>query len=118
MDLGRVCPRRGGGDDGGEMFRSNHWIIVGMLAAVSACSPSTTISERGAYVLYRSGATVPGISIEDARALNAMRIHVATFNAADGDAYNRENCQIAAELFAGQPMVTSRYWCEKGFYRP
>ncbi|MDF1726335.1 MAG: hypothetical protein P1U53_01170 [Sulfitobacter sp.] len=45
------------------------------------------------------------------------RIHIATFDTEDGFAYNWENCQIAAWLFAEQPGVSVRYWCEKGFYR-
>jgi hypothetical protein len=43
-----------------------------------------------------------------------MRLHVATFDAGDEAAYNRENCQIAADLFKSQPNVGVRYWCEKG----
>lgn len=46
-----------------------------------------------------------------------MRIHVATFDAAETEAYNSENCRIAAELFQQQPNVKVRYWCEKGRYR-
>ncbi len=44
-------------------------------------------------------------------------MHVAAFDAADGDAYNRENCLTAADLFAGQPGVTVRNWCEQGRFR-
>jgi len=58
------------------------------------------------YTLYRSSAL-------DAK----MRLHVASFDSADGDAYNSENCQIAAGLFADQPGVQVRYWCEKGRFR-
>ena len=57
------------------------------------------------YTLYRSSMTGP------------MRIHVATFDSNDGDEYNRENCQVGADLFAAQPGVKVRYWCEKGRYR-
>lgn len=46
-----------------------------------------------------------------------MRLHIATFDAADGENYNSENCRIASELFGKQPGVTVRYWCEKGRYR-
>lgn len=58
------------------------------------------------YTLYRSG-------VLDAK----MRLHVASFDSANGDAYNSENCQIAAGLFADQPSVQVRYWCEKGRFR-
>jgi hypothetical protein len=40
------------------------------------------------------------------------RVHVATFDAPHGRDYNFENCWTAAELFAGQPGVSVRYWCE------
>lgn len=46
-----------------------------------------------------------------------MRVHVATFDTNEGAYYNSENCQIAAQLFQGQPGVVVRYWCEPGPYR-
>ena len=46
-----------------------------------------------------------------------MRLHVATFDAADGEAYNRGNCDQAKELFQAQPGVKTKFWCEKGRYR-
>ncbi len=47
---------------------------------------------------------------------------IATFDAPqktrDGRfAYNWGNCQIARDLFANQPLVTVKYWCEKGRYK-
>jgi hypothetical protein len=47
-----------------------------------------------------------------------MRLHVATFDAQESESYNRENCLVAANLFAAQPGVKVRYFCEKGRYRP
>jgi hypothetical protein len=48
----------------------------------------------------------------------AMRIHIATFDAADsGEGYNLQNCNIAADLFQNQPGVNVRYWCEPAWYR-
>lgn len=61
----------------------------------------------GTYTLYRN-------SVLDSLA----RYHVATFNAAEGDAYNRENCDTARQLFQGQPGVRTRFWCEKGIFNP
>lgn len=55
------------------------------------------------YTLYREALTP-----------QRERLHVATFDAIDGEQYNRENCFIARDLFAGQPGVRSRYWCERG----
>jgi hypothetical protein len=46
-----------------------------------------------------------------------MRLHVASFDTADGEAYNRQNCEIARGLFMNQLGVKVRYWCEKGRYR-
>ena len=43
-----------------------------------------------------------------------LRIHMATFDADEGDNYNFNNCQIAADLFQKQPGVIVPYWCEKG----
>jgi len=46
-----------------------------------------------------------------------MRIHVATFDAAEGNGYNRGNCEQARELFQAQPGVKTKFWCEKGEFR-
>src|SRR3954451_24820841 len=58
------------------------------------------------YTLYR-----------DSMALEKARIHVASFDAADGAEYNAENCRVAQDLFASQPGVKVRYWCEKGRFK-
>jgi hypothetical protein len=80
------------------------WLILAM-----SFPPLIGVARAGdaaIYTLYRS-------SPIDA----TMRIHVATFDADDGDAYNHENCEIARELFAGQQGVKAKYWCERGRYR-
>src|SRR5262245_56930149 len=58
------------------------------------------------YSLYRNSVTS-----------EAMRLHVATFDSGDGENYNRENCDVARELFQKQPGVRVRFWCEKGKFR-
>jgi hypothetical protein len=58
------------------------------------------------FTLYRNSA-------KDA----AMRLHVATFDAKEDESYNRENCLVASNLFAAQPGVKVRYFCEKGRFR-
>lgn len=58
------------------------------------------------YTLYRN-------SVVD----RTMRLHVASFDASDGEAYNRENCDISMGLFQRQAGVNVKYWCEKGPYR-
>ena len=72
-------------------------LLVG--ATLAGCTDTS-------YTLYRNSVIDQG-----------LRVHVASFNAADGEAYNRENCDIAARLFQQQPGVTVKYWCEKGAYR-
>lgn len=63
-------------------------------------SPSDT------YTLYR-----------DSVVFENGRLHVASFDAADGSKYNNENCQHAQLLFQAQPGVKVRYWCEKGQFK-
>jgi hypothetical protein len=46
-----------------------------------------------------------------------MRIHVATFDASENEAYNRGNCEQAQLLFQNQPGVKSKFWCEKGRFK-
>ena len=77
-------------------------VTVLLLAAIllGSCNDAQT------YTLYSNSLIIP-----------EMRVHVATFDAADGDDYNRGNCNIASELFKNQPGVTVKYWCEKGRYR-
>jgi hypothetical protein len=74
------------------------WIVAGALAA-SGCGADTS----GVYTLYRS-------SPMDSKA----RIHVATFDASEGESYNEENCHIAANAFGGPGGIVVRYWCEPG----
>lgn len=76
------------------------WLAM-MSGAVLGCSGSGDV-----FTLYRTSVTDEN-----------LRIHVATFDSADGEDYNRENCNIALSLFQSQPGVTVKYWCEKGRYR-
>jgi hypothetical protein len=75
-------------------------------ALLAGCAGPT---DDGAHTLYRSSPVEP-----DGK---DWRLHVATFDAVDGDSYNAGNCRIAADLFAAQPGITVRYWCEKGRFR-
>lgn len=63
----------------------------------------TACSSDESYTLYRN-------SVSN----SFMRIHVATFDADDGDQYNQGNCEIAQELFQKQEGVITKFWCEKG----
>lgn len=71
------------------------------LVALASCDSRTPT-----YTLYRSSVSSPN-----------LRLHIATFDSNDGEEYNRENCQVAMDLFQSQPGVKVRYWCEKGHYR-
>ena len=77
------------------------------IALTLQAMPATAQDEATVYTLYRT-------SPVDA----SMRLHVATFDAKETEAYNRENCLLAANLFALQPGVKARYFCEKGRFRP
>lgn len=76
--------------------------IAALCSMLGACRGQ----DASTYTLYRNSVLNDG-----------ARIHVATFDAADGEAYNRENCAAAAGLFGGQPGTRTRFWCEKGRYQ-
>ena len=77
------------------------------LAAAFALSGVALASPSGdTYTLYRNSAL-------DTKG----RLHVATFDAVDGAAYNRENCDQARKLFQAQPGVKTRFWCEPGRFQ-
>lgn len=60
----------------------------------------------GIYTLYRNSIVMKG-----------ARLHIATFDAIDGELYNQENCEVAATLFSKQPKVKTTFWCEKGNFK-
>ena len=80
-----------------------------MRLAVLSLSLSPFLAACGggadSYTLYRN-------SVLDAN----MRVHVGTFDAADGEKYNSENCKVAADLFQRQDGVKTKFWCEKGSF--
>jgi hypothetical protein len=63
-------------------------------------------SDNETFTLYRNSVTDEN-----------MRIHVATFNAADGEPYNKGNCEQAQQLFQAQTGVKTKFWCEKGSFK-
>lgn len=81
--------------------------ILFMLSAPVLAAEFLRTASESAYTLYRSSAATGGTN---------MRIHVATFDAADGGTYNRDNCEIAKNLFQNQQGVTVTYWCERGYF--
>ena len=58
------------------------------------------------YTLYRTSV------VND-----SMRVHVATFDAAGGEIYNRDSCEYTRALYQDQPRIKTRFFCEKGRYR-
>lgn len=72
-----------------------------LVALMAGCD-----SDNQTFTLYRN-------SVMDAN----MRIHVGSFNAEDGDAYNGGNCEQAKQLFQAQPGVKTKFWCEKGAFK-
>lgn len=77
-------------------------MVVTSVAAMAGCG----LSEGDTYTLYRNS-----VITQDAR------MHVASFDAAEGGRYNNENCQHAMRLLQEQPDVHVRFWCEKGPYK-
>lgn len=85
-------------------------LLLGAAGSFATGMYVSSVMPGGTYTLYRNSA----LPVNGA----AFRIHVATFDAYEGKAegYNRENCDIARNLFQEQLGVTVRYWCEKGHY--
>ena len=79
-----------------------------LLSALKAALMLLTGCGDSTYTLYRSSSTTGGES---------WRLHIATFDAKEDEAYNMGNCQIAQELFQKQPGISVRYWCEKGNFK-
>jgi hypothetical protein len=86
-------------------MRTHDLFVLAIAVAMASCSISG-VSEQETFVLYRNSVTDEN-----------MRIHVATFDAADGEAYNRGNCEQAKALFQAQPGVKTKFWCEKGRFK-
>lgn len=63
-------------------------------------------SDADIYTLYRNSP-----------ADQSMRVHIATFDAAEPTGYNQTNCALAEKLFSAQSGVTAKFWCEKGRFR-
>jgi hypothetical protein len=74
-------------------------IALAMISTAGGCQAADTETFR----LYRNSALDPD-----------MRVHVATFDSREGEKFNRQNCDIVRRLFATQPGITVRYWCENG----
>lgn len=69
------------------------FISISFVSLIVDCS-----SSNDTFTLYRN-------SVTDEK----MRIHVASFNAADGEAYNRDICEQAQQLFQAQSGVKTQF---------
>ena len=100
---------RGVGPSEETVMRTNKSLILAACVPIAALA-ATDLRPPGdiVYTLYRQ-------SVVDIRA--SMRTHVATFDADQGELYNRMNCEGARELFQNQKGVELKYWCEKGYFR-
>ncbi len=87
-----------------EKMNSKKLVVVVGLLLVSGMSSAA--NDSSTFTLYRN-------SVLDAK----MRLHVASFDTADGAAYNQENCALAQQLFHAQPGVKTQFWCEPGRFR-
>jgi hypothetical protein len=102
----RAALRRVGREsEGRRMTRAKTFrMLAALLATVAGCSIGS--SEGHVFTLYRNSVTDEN-----------MRIHVATFDAAEKEEYNRENCEQAQVLFQAQRGIKVKFWCEKGRFR-
>ncbi len=82
-------------------------MLAGSLAVTAHAAEPARQAGKNVYTLYRSSAVTGG---------EKWRMHVATFDSADGPEYNRDNCETAKSLFQAQPGVTVTFWCERGYF--
>lgn len=79
--------------------------MIAMVAAVVCPATAIAASAGETSKLYRNPPAT------------GMKVHVATFDAAESGNCNRDNCATVAGLIRKQSGVTVRYWCDKGRVR-
>jgi hypothetical protein len=91
-------------------------VVIAAAVLASACTPQAS-HDAEKFTLYRN-------SFMD----HSMRVHWATFDAAESDRnYNRNNCEMAARLLNANVAASARaegkepdaslgFWCEPGGY--
>ena len=91
------------------MMRPN---LVSTLALVFAfpaiAGERTNVDEKSVYTLYQGMPTLDG---------GVMRLHVATFDAAEGIEWNRNNCETVARLYKPVEVGRVSHWCEPGRFK-
>lgn len=83
----------------------NRILSAGAIALALLTAPALA-NEADTYTLYRN-------SVKDSNA----RVHIATFDSNGGNVYNRESCQLVADLLQLQPGIQTIFWCEAGRVR-
>ena len=90
-------------DVGWAMKGTKGTLLLVFPLLLAGCTPDSET-----YTLYRTSVLAP---------FDQARIHVASFDAADGAGYNNENCNLVGSLLEKQPGIEVRYWCEQGRFK-
>ena len=90
----------------GRQRRRSAALLSGALSLVALLGACQQTSAENSWTLYR-----------DSIAGESDRVHVASFDAAENELYNRTNCEQAQALFQSQKNVRTRFWCEKGRFK-
>lgn len=72
-------------------------LALALCVLVASCG---VFMAPGSYRLYRTS-LVPSDPL----------VLVATFDSPQGEAFNRENCETARQLFQAQPGIVTRFVC-------
>jgi hypothetical protein len=68
----------------------------------------TKVDEKSVYTLYQGIPSLDG---------GPTRLHVATFDAAAGADWNRNNCETVARLYKPEAGARVSHWCEPGWFK-
>ncbi len=86
-----------------QLENMNRYLTLTVALLVSSCAGAGR-DDANVYTLYRSSAVAGDPT---------SRYQVATFDAPDPPPYNKQNCEIVAQLWK-ESGVQVRYWCERG----
>lgn len=92
---------------GFERFRVGQAILLITLSTMACEQTAPRMPADSVYTLYRES-VVPG-----------GRVHIATFDTAEGESFNRNTCEEVRDVILAAPdLPPYRYWCEQGYVRP
>lgn len=63
------------------------------------------LAYQNTYNLYRNSPVI-----------SESEVLIASFNAKERAEYNRDNCEIARDLFQSQQGIVTRFWCNKASF--